>query len=251
MTLRRFRSAVALLFCCSCFALDAQAVALPFVGTLSFQLGNRQPISAPGSGTATLNGSGAGGHLTSLALGGGVFQATGITVQYVNPSTFVPFAGGQLTVDNGAGSFAGGTGTIPLFGVARLCAFGSCPVAIANLEVPLSVVGVGGSAFASGDGYQVTVVGAPWTTGSVAATGGATAMGFGHGPASATSSTAAASGTLQLVTPIAILTNIPAMPTISSFAVMTLHFVPEPATLVLATAAIGMLALCAQRTRPH
>jgi hypothetical protein len=60
----------------------------------------------------------------------------------------------------------------------------------------------------------------------------ADAPGVRHGPASATSSTAAASGQIQLVTPILISTNSP-NPTIPAFGVLTLHFVPEPGTFVL------------------
>lgn len=63
-------------------------------------------------------------------------------------------------------------------------------------------------------------------------------MGIRHGPASGTSSTAAPSGELQLVTPIVISTSIGASSTIPGFAVMTLHFVPEPGTLILLGAGV-------------
>jgi len=236
----------------ACVALavrETRAATLPVTGTLSFQLGNRGPIAAIGSGDVTVNGSGAGTHVDSLALEAGVFQTTAVTVQYTNPSTFAPFAGAQLTVANQAGGFAAGVATIPLFGVARLCAFGPCSAAVANLSIPLSVVGVGGSTFASAGAFEVTVVGAPWTTGTATADGGATAMGFRRGPASATSSTASASGVLQLVTPVAIRTNVPESLPILGFAVMTLRFVPEPTTLALVAAATGALALGAARRR--
>jgi len=60
-----------------------------------------------------------------------------------------------------------------------------------------------------------------------------TRMGFARGPASNTSSTALTSGTVQLVTPIFVSTNIPASPVIGAFGVLNLHFVPEPGTLAL------------------
>ena len=92
---------------------------------------------------------------------------------------------------------------------------------------------------------NVTVAGAPWTSGTVAI-GASTAHGFSHGPASHTSSTARASGVLQLVTPIFISTNLAGdFSAVPAFGVLNLHFVPEPATLVLVgagllvTAAIG------------
>lgn len=230
------------LLCCAAIATDSRAAVLPVTGTLSFQLGNRQPISVSGAGAAAVNGSGGGSHLNSLALPAGVYQSTAITVQLTDPATFVPFAGLQLTVANGAGTFMSGAGAIPLAGVAKLCAFGSCAGAVANLSVPLSVVGNGGTAFVTAS-INATVIGAAWTTSTVAADGGYTAMGFGHGPASATSSTAAASGVLQLVTPIFISTTVGGYnAAIAAFAVMTLHFVPEPAAWLLLGAGIAGLA---------
>lgn len=240
--------ALCTLLLCAAIAAEASAAVLPVTGTLTLQLGNRQPIAATGAGSAIVNGSGGGSHLNSLALPAGVFQSTAITVGLSDPATFVPFAGLQLTVANGAGTFMSGAGAIPLAGVAKLCAFGSCASAVANLSVPLSVVGNGGTAFVTG-AINATVIGAPWTTGTVAADGGYTAMGYRHGPASATSSTAAASGQLQLVTPIFISTNTPGDATISAFAVMALHFVPEPATLLLITCGIAVLGVGARRAR--
>jgi hypothetical protein len=74
-----------------------------------------------------------------------------------------------------------------------------------------------------------------------------TAMGFAHGPASGTSSTAAASGVVSLVTPIRINTNIGGALYIPAFAVMTLHFVPEPGTLALVGGGLAALAVAGGR----
>jgi hypothetical protein len=87
----------------------------------------------------------------------------------------------------------------------------------------------------------VTVVGAPWTT-ATAAVGALTQMGFARGPASLASSTAQASGEIQLVTPVLILNNLGAATTIPAFATLTLHFVPEPTTLALLGGGIAFLA---------
>jgi hypothetical protein len=70
-------------------------------------------------------------------------------------------------------------------------------------------------------------------------------MGYARGPGGAASSTARASGEIQLVTPVRIATSIPAFGEIAGFGILTLHFVPEPSTLVLlggglvATTALG------------
>lgn len=129
-----------------------------------------------------------------------------------------------------------------------MCAFAACGSAIANIEVPLSLLG-GGTAIATpAGGINQTVIGAPWTTGT-AAVGAITRMGFVHGPASGTSSTAAASGTIQLVTPIFVSTSLGANPVFASFATLTLHFVPEPEMPVLITTGFGVLAIAARRKR--
>ena len=60
-----------------------------------------------------------------------------------------------------------------------------------------------------------------------------TQMGFQHGPASLTSSTAAASGQMRLVTPIFISTNNSDLRVFPAFGILDLHFIPEPNTLLL------------------
>jgi hypothetical protein len=74
-------------------------------------------------------------------------------------------------------------------------------------------------------------------------------MGFAHGAASGTASTAAASGTIQLVTPIFVSTSVAFNPIFPSFATLTLHFVPEPTTLGLAAGGIALLGVAARRAR--
>ena len=74
-------------------------------------------------------------------------------------------------------------------------------------------------------------------------------MGFQHGPASLTSSTAAASGQVRLVTPIFISTNISAISVLRGFALMTLHLVPEPGTLLLLGSGIAGLVVFGRTRR--
>jgi hypothetical protein len=150
-------------------AAQAHAGTLDFTGTLAIQLMTIPPVEIPGVGAAIVNGSGAAGHLSALALAGGTFMTTGFS-SATTPPHFGVFAGIHLTASNGAGSFGGGPlgGVMPLAGIAKLCLAAPCTQPPpANLNVPLDVVGVGGS-IAAGGALNVTVVGAPWTTATVA-----------------------------------------------------------------------------------
>jgi hypothetical protein len=69
-----------------------------------------------------------------------------------------------------------------------------------------------------------------------------TGMGFRHGPASASSSTAAGSGVLQLVTPIRFRASFATVDT-PGFARLTLRFVPEPEGTALVAAVTALLVL--------
>ena len=229
-------------------AVEAHAGTVPFTGSLTIGVFlNGSPLSplvVPGSGIATVDGS----HITTLDLPASPFAATGITA--MNGAATGPLSGEQLTVHNGAGSFAGGplVGPMPLNGVMKACFFAYCGSAPpANMLVPLTVAGVGGSATVSSL-VNVTVSGAPWTVGT-AALGTLTQMGFRHGPASLTSSTAAASGQIRLVTPIFISTNIGGAPLLPTFGFLDLHFVPEPSTLLLLGGGIAALVLFGRSKR--
>jgi hypothetical protein len=235
------RSLFALVATWVCSVPSSGAV-LPFTGSLTIGFTGVAPFTVHGAGVATANGPGA--HLETLALPASPFDATGLVMPYTDPAVIPLFAGLQLTVHNGAGTIAGGGGVIPLAGLLRSCLFSPCKIPgsppPANLLVPLSVVGVGGAITYAGI-LNDTVSGAPWTVGT-AAVGTVTQAGFRHGPASLTSSTAAASGQIRLVTPIFISTNIGAAPVISAFGTLDLHFVPEPGTLLLlATGILGLV----------
>jgi hypothetical protein len=221
---------------------DARAASLGFAGSLAIQIATLDPVVIPGSGNASVNGSGPAGHLTGLALPASPFATTGFVQPISDPGVF-PIAGVQFTAHNGAGAFAGVGGAgfggvMPILGTAKVCLYGSCSTSnnIANVSVPLSVVGAGGASTVMGQ-INMTVFGAPWTTGT-AAIGTITRMGF----VSPASSTGAASGLVTLVTPVFISTNVGSFAVIPAFAFQTLHlFVPEPGTLVLLCLGVGAL----------
>ena len=225
----------------------ARDVALPVEWQLEIQIGAMTTrIGATGTGVAIANGAGGPGALTSLELPAGMIAVAGALVDVDDPAAF-PIEGMLLTVSNAAANFAIGSGgdlegTMPLPGRERFCLFANCNAAVANLSVPLTVVGGGGVATNSGS-VNLTVTGAAWTTGSATATGLGTTMatGYAHGPASAAGSTARVGGSLQLVTPFTVGTNIAADGPLTAFAFLTLRFVPEPASALLV--ASGLVAL--------
>jgi hypothetical protein len=163
---------------------------MPFTGSLVIRVAGLQSSSISGAGTAIANGSAGGSHIHSLALAGSTFATDAAIANFTDPTAY-PIGGLVLTVDNGAGAFSDGSGTLggvmPILGVMKVCLFGTCTYAGQNLSVPLSVVGQGGLGLISSP-LNLTVIGAPWTTGT-AAVGTVTIMGSARGPASATSST--------------------------------------------------------------
>ena len=243
------RAVVRSLFVLGATALGAatsSAAVLPFTGSLALQTATEPSLGATiqGSGLATANGPGS--HIATLALPASAFAATRVLVPVTDPAA-VPFYGFQLTAHNAAGTIVGGGGPIPLPGVAKLCVFAPCPVPPpANLSIPLGAVGVGGTAVLNNGLISVTAIGAPWTVGT-AAIGTVTQMGFVHGPASLTSSAADTSGAVRLVTPVFISTDLGTARFLPMFGVLTLHFVPEPGTLLLLASGLSALALAGRR----
>jgi hypothetical protein len=242
--MRKLLGVIAASFLAIGVAGQAQAVNLGFSGSFALQIATLAPVGITGSGTATVNASGPGGHIASLSLAGGTFATTGFVLPVTDPGA-APIKGVQVTVSNQPGVFAGAPlgGLMGLSGSTKVCLFGPCSAAVANISVPLNVVGIGGAAFVTA-AVNLTVVGAPWTTGTVAI-GTLTAMG-GAAPAS---NTGAASGTVSLVTPIFVSTNIGASAVVPVFGILNLHFVPEPGTLVLLGSGIAGLVAFGRSSR--
>jgi len=226
----------------------ANAGPLAFTGQLLLAIESVDRIlglSVAGTGIATIDGL----HVTGLALPAGAFATAGRAVALGDPN-LAPLDGLQLSFANGAGAFAPTSegrlgGVMPLLGVAKVCLFGTCRQPVANLTVPLTPVGGGGQATGSKIGLNLTVTGGPWTTGSQMLPGNIglleTVSGFAHGPASATRTAGQAGGSLQLVTPVTVNTNLGVDGPNRGFAILSLHFAPEPATaLLVAAGATGL-----------
>jgi hypothetical protein len=233
----------------------AAAGTLAFRGDVSFFFGPNLVIGfVSGSGVAQVNGASplAGGAITQLSLPAGAFATS---TEFPGAP---PIGGIQIVAQNGAGSFtaltlAGGGGPMPVLGNARLCLIAPCATASLFVDLPLSVIGAGGTATAAGTFFDITLVGAPWTkaTFTVSTPGAVTIVGgFGRGPLFNPGTTAQPGGVLTLATPVLIRTTLQGFEELPSYAILYLEFVPEPgALLAVAPAVAGLVALGRRRLR--
>jgi len=233
------------------FAGQAGAKTLGWHGTMDLDLGALPTVRIGGSGVATVNNSSGGTHLSTLRLAGGI---TGSGTAFVtDPDTTATIPSIRIAATLGTGTLTGisggaplGANVLPIGGLARVClVFSNCSQA---LSLPINQgskgVGIGGLLTLGGLGaIRISIVAAPWTLAPVAgvnqtANGNFVTLsrtGFVHGASSAASTTATASGVIQLISPAnVVVQGLPANnDALSLFTTMTLHFVPEPGLLLL------------------
>ena len=230
-------------------------------------------------------------HLQTLRLKGsrgGV--ADTVTVLVTDPETagnniFAIIVEAEL----GTGTFGGISGAVPtgtsvltrnqlpIRGVAKICLFNTTCSSFLELllTVPTTVNGVPGSGViglgvgglitvGGGTMPEISMKGAPWTVKTVTAidqittTSGnttftmVTAKGFAHAPSSGTTSTAALSGVVQMVTPVQIVTNLSlgSSEKLGGSVSLLIHFIPEPGWLMLlGSGVVGLAFLGSRRMR--
>lgn len=251
----------------------AQAEPMPWEGTITLSLGTLNPLVVTNKGMSTVNGSSGLGHLNTFIIGTNGLSGTA-TIPLTDPAnpTLVSLVGtfGLDRPASGGGplSVSGGPpagGTLAVAGLFRLCIIAGpgCPFSI---SIPLTIngtrgVGLGGLITIDGfvkSGIKISITGSPWTIATAAIPGiptdnggftTSTAVGFAHGPASGTSSTANISGVVQLVTPTLVQTNIGGSEVLALFNSLTIHFTPEPGTLLLFGSGIAALGVAARRRK--
>lgn len=210
-------------------ARPAMAATLPFEGHLTFKIGTLPRLrtaSKVAMAAITLGPSG----LSGFSLAEGLVGGPPVSVAIPSSYGLAPLSGVQVTASNGAGVFARASagapleGMMPLRGFAKACLFGACAqMPLANVNIPLGVIGVGGTTTATA-AVNVTVRGAPWTTGS---TGISTGVSGGGVDAGSVHTTAGGAIDLNLVTPVFIHTNLPAMRETFAFAHLVLHLAED------------------------
>jgi len=218
-------SVSALLATVVALAIPLRASALAYQGELSISIGTLAPIEIRGSGDGVVT-TRDGAHLASLGLDAGIFATAHLVVPVTDPAA-APIGGLQATLSNGAASFAETAGSrfggsMPLHGIVKVCLFGPCSGAVANIDVPLGPVGSGGSTVATA-AVNVTLVGAPWTT-ATASVGSVAVQGAARGPGGVASSTAQLGGQLNVVTPVFVSTNIGPSSVVPVFGSLRLGF---------------------------
>jgi hypothetical protein len=261
-------------------ATSAGASILEYRGTIVVDFGNLGPVPITGMGVVTANATSANTHASTIRMAN-EFQATNtvpvtdpevtntipsvIVTATIGTGTFTNISGAASNTTQGVGPGAGRV--LPIFGLARICLTGGCSVQPKALKLVLNQhttgsgvngIGIGGLQTIGGGGViRLSLELAPWTLktrtlNSQTANGGFRTLmqhGYVHGPASATTSTLANSGVLQLISPVQLhTTGLPGNSLkIGIFNVLRLHFIPEPGMLLLLGSGVVGMALLGRR----
>jgi hypothetical protein len=261
----------------SCLATAADAKIVDTWTRIELQFSNLSRAGAldTGVGVSTLNTSGSGAHLNTISL----TDLPGLSINTILPVTDPIVSNGgivSIRLDGVRGNIggapgpqgnpgvlgpisgaiqstttpAGGLGTVPSTGMARLCLLAVGCASNLPLDVGKTINGVAQGGGAGGvltvgqlGTIRVSILGAPYTVKTVTAfnrtdNGGIetfTSKGFAHGPLSNTSSTGQTSGVLQIVSAAhTSVVGVPGNSDISGFFSRVLvHFVPEPGLLLM------------------
>jgi hypothetical protein len=186
----------------------AAALVVPFHGTMSVTIGSIGPIAIEGSGSAEVT-LAPDGSLSALVLPANVFQTAGLSapVPTSSAASLFPIVAVGLTLDHEAASFAPGVngfgGVMPLSGLGKVCLLDGCGGAnVVPVSIPVQVVGQHQSTVTVDGPVNLTVRGAPWTTGVAAGTISSVRGGISE-------SVGGGIDGLQIVTPIFIQTSLP------------------------------------------
>jgi hypothetical protein len=202
----------------------------------------------PGSITASVS-RGTDNSLTGVAFPDLILSTVGFVLPVTDPAA-APIKGVQATIANGAADFHanGGNfgGNMPLVGQNKVCLFGPCTNAVANIAVPVNVVGIGGVTTVAA-AVNLTVVGAPWTD-MTAQIGTITHMGS-LGP-NTTTPMGDIRNSVSLVTPIFVSTNIAPSAVVPVFGIFSFRITtPEPTTIAALGASIVALTSVGMKRR--
>jgi hypothetical protein len=261
---------------------SAGAEVLNWEGTSTLLLGDfPRNRNSRGGGVATINGSGALGHVVTLRIAQSRGNIAGNFVQFVtDPETvgnniaaieYLELTGttGTMRPISGAlqnTSLALTQSQSGISGTVRLCLFTtdcadplSLPLQTMNGNVG---VGIGGIITVDDGTIKISIQAAPWTIKTATVTDHRTTTdelnrffqtvkltGFAHGPASSTSTTGTVNGVVQLVTPSQVTTNLPlgSNKLTGSGQTLLIRFIPEPGLLLLLGAGVAALAVLGKR----